>query len=278
MRMKRIYLTIILMLCGVILCGCQSGSSQNCATNELSQRTKLGLSWMQNSAEYRALCYQTYNAAYAHIKQASSEKTAKPKAIILDLDETILDNSEGTAAIFEVSKNQSDYNNNLTDWLNYGKAKAIPGAVDFLRNVEKLGVEIFYVSNRSCKQSDSTKKNLKVLKYPTKNRIKCRSNSSNKKLRFEKIANNYTVLAYFGDNANDFPINLYGVSSKERNTTIDKNASLFGVKYFILPNPVYGDWVLQINPDFYRNSFDEKVDNIDSSVTSHKKFIEHLKK
>ena len=51
--------------------------------------------WTQNSAEYRALCYQAFNTARLNLDSflSSDKKFNKPLAIITDVDETVLDNS-----------------------------------------------------------------------------------------------------------------------------------------------------------------------------------------
>ena len=64
-----------------------------------------GVLWMQRSAEYKALCFQAYQLANAQLRIAVNDKnwTAAleqlgnyknlPPAVILDVDETVLDNS-----------------------------------------------------------------------------------------------------------------------------------------------------------------------------------------
>lgn len=278
--MKTSFKTALAVMCSVsLMCGCASnGQNSRGAQYELNKRAAFAYSWMENSAEYRALCYQTYNAAYARIKDSLKDKSSKPRAIILDLDETVINNIPAEATVNAFIKDSKDFGKNWDLWESLGRAEAMPGATEFLQKVDKLGVNIFYVSNRSCKNLEATQKNLKNLKFPLKNEVKCKDNSSNKKLRFEKIANEYNVVAYLGDNANDFPINLYGVYSTERSKSVDKNSSLFGVKYFVLPNPVYGDWYHQMQPNFFRNSSEKMVEYVDASVKQDKKLKEEMLK
>jgi 5'-nucleotidase (lipoprotein e(P4) family) len=267
--MKNLNKTLMVLACSVsLLCGCSSQATKkgDDATTELYQRNVLALSWMQNAAEYRALCYQAYNGAYEHVKASLKQKTDKPRAIILDLDETVIDNIPAEATINEVARNGKDFNDYWLAWESMASANAMPGAAEFLKKVDKLGVQIFYVSNRSCMNVDFTNKNLKSLKFPMKNKIRCKDNTSNKKARFDKILEKYNVVAFLGDNATDFPISIYGVNGEDRNKIVDKNSSQFGVKYFVLPNPVYGEWFSQIAPNLLKQSHSKMVDLVDKSV------------
>lgn len=267
--MKNLNKTLMVLACSVsLLCGCSSQTTKkgDDATTELYQRNVLALSWMQNAAEYRALCYQAYNGAYEHVKASLKQKTDKPRAIILDLDETVIDNIPAEATINEVARNGKDFNDYWLAWESMASANAMPGAAEFLKKVDKLGVQIFYVSNRSCMNVDFTNKNLKSLKFPMKNKIRCKDNTSNKKARFDKILEKYNVVAFLGDNATDFPISIYGVNGEDRNKIVDKNSSQFGVKYFVLPNPVYGEWFSQIDPNLLKQSHSKMVDLVDKSV------------
>ena len=56
----------------------------------------MGLLWMRTSAEYRALAYQGYNVAMNAVKMAVTDPShqRKPLAIVLDADETVVDNTK----------------------------------------------------------------------------------------------------------------------------------------------------------------------------------------
>lgn len=264
--MKKFSKALMVCACSAaILCGCSSQSANN-ASAELYKRNVLAMSWMENSAEYRALCYQAYNGAYEHIKASLKQKSSKPRAIILDLDETVINNIPAEATINSVIKDGKSFNDSWMAWESLARADAMPGAVEFLKKVDKLGVDIFYVSNRSCRNVEFTNKNLKALKFPFKNAVKCKDNTSNKKARFDKVMEKYNVVAFLGDNATDFPINIYGVSGDDRNRLVDKNSNQFGMKYFVLPNPVYGEWYSQIDPNLLKQSHKKMVELVDKSV------------
>ena len=61
----------------------------------------MGLLWMRTSAEYRALAYQGYNVAMNLVKMAVADPShqRKPLAIVLDADETVVDNTKLMAMV-----------------------------------------------------------------------------------------------------------------------------------------------------------------------------------
>ena len=109
--------------------------------------------WTQNSAEYRALCYQAFNAAKMNLDALFffEKEYDKPLAIIADVDETVLDNSpyDGKLILNNTTYNRESW----VEWGNLEIAKAIPGSLEFLIYASEKNVEIFYISNRYSEQS-----------------------------------------------------------------------------------------------------------------------------
>ena len=144
--------------------------------------------WTQNSAEYRALCYQAFNTARLNLDSflSSDKKYNKPLAIITDVDETVLDNSpyDGKLILNNISYNRESW----VDWGNMEIAEAIPGSLEFLKYASEKGIEIFYVSNRYSEQLNSTVNNLKKLDFPDakESNVLLRSNSRSKSWKFMK--------------------------------------------------------------------------------------------
>src|SRR6266436_5862855 len=89
--------------------------------------------WQQSSGERRALSYQAFTLARLMLDRdlRLNRRNRKRGAVIVDLDETILDNSryEGMLLKNRVNYNQRDW----TGWINRAEATAVPGAIDFLR-------------------------------------------------------------------------------------------------------------------------------------------------
>ncbi|MFR3282207.1 5'-nucleotidase, lipoprotein e(P4) family [Veillonella parvula] len=207
----------------------------------------MGLLWMRTSAEYRALAYQGYNVAMNAVKMAVTDPShqRKPLAIVLDADETVVDNTKLMGESIVNGNGRFD-----APWwrqaVHQGKSQAMPGAVEFLNEVHKQGVEIFYVSNRyEPVNLDVTIQNFKELGFPSvdKDHVLLFEKDSDKQPRFDMIAKKYYVIVYMGDNAGDFPIGTKGKTLAERNSIIDAHKEDFGTIFVVFPNPAYGSWV-----------------------------------
>ena len=217
----------------------------NYTQEQLNNEMGMAVAWFQNSAEYRELCYQAYNTALDRVKAAvaNHKKGDKPLAIVLDADETVLDNSAFEAGLIGTGNAYS--NATWDEWCAAAKATAMPGATEYLQAVDKLGVEIFYVTNRSMKtQYEGSVKNMKALGFPQvdKKHMLLKTDKSDKMERFQQVMKDYDVVVFMGDNTGDLPIGSYHKSQKERNALVDAHKSEFGKRFIVLPNPTYGDW------------------------------------
>ena len=228
---------------------------------QLNNEALMSILWVQTSAEYRALCYQAYNTAMAQIDKAvkKHKKKDKPLAIVLDIDDTILDTSIYDESFIDTSKRPTL--ENMKTWINSAAASPMPGAVDFLQNVSKKGIKIFYVTNRRASEhSQGTIKNLKKFGFPSADseHILLRTDSGNKQERFDRIAKDFKIIVYLGDNAGDFPLDTYGKLIEERKEIFDKHKNDFGTKFIVLPNPIYGSWEFAIDKNYNKMSQEEK--------------------
>lgn len=218
---------------------------------DINDEMVMAVAWMQNSAEYRELCYQAYNIALERVKAAvaNHKKGDKPLAIVLDADETVLDNSAFEAGL--IGTNNAYNGKDWDEWCNAAEALAMPGAAEYLQAVDKLGVEIFYASNRSLAQVPGSAKNFKAIGFPqadAKHMI-FKDDSSNKMGRFNKVMEDYDVVVFMGDNTGDLPINSYHKSQDERNALVDAHKDEFGKRFIVFPNPSYGDWEPALKKD-----------------------------
>ena len=222
----------------------------------------MGLLWMRTSAEYRALAYQGYNVAINAVKMAVTDPShqRKPLAIVLDADETVVDNTKLMGESIANGNGRFD-----APWwrqaVHQGKSQAMPGAVDFLNEVHKQGVEIFYVSNRYAPVNlDVTIQNFKELGFPSvdKDHVLLFEKDSDKQPRFDMIAKKYYVVVYMGDNAGDFPIGTKGKTLAERNAIIDAHKEDFGTTFVVFPNPAYGSWVSTLAKGYQNLSPEEQ--------------------
>ena len=222
----------------------------------------MGLLWMRTSAEYRALAYQGYNVAMNAVKMAVTDPShqRKPLAIVLDADETVVDNTKLMGESIVNGNGSFD-----APWwrqaVHQGKSQAMPGAVEFLNEVHKQGVEIFYVSNRYAPVNlDVTIQNFKELGFPSvdKDHVLLFEKDSDKQPRFDMIAKKYYVIVYMGDNAGDFPIGTKGKTPAERNSIIDAHKEDFGTTFVVFPNPAYGSWVSALAKGYQNLSPEEQ--------------------
>lgn len=200
--------------------------------------------WQQNAGEYRALCYQAYNTAKFRLDLALSNPELKGKklAVVTDMDETVIDNSPYNAKLV-----LTDEEYTKEEWINWGnkrKALAVPGATNFLNYAKEKGVEIFYISNRFDEQFDATLDNMKLLNfpYPDKEHVFLMKETSNKQPRFDEVAKTHEIVLFMGDNLTDFTSKFRLNTTAERNALTDLLQADFGVKFIVLPNPMYGDW------------------------------------
>ena len=222
----------------------------------------MGLLWMRTSAEYRALAYQGYNVAMNAVKMAVTDPShqRKPLAIVLDADETVVDNTKLMGESIVNGNGRFD-----APWwrqaVHQGKSQAMPGAVEFLNEVHKQGVEIFYVSNRYAPVNlDVTIQNFKELGFPSvdKDHVLLFEKDSDKQPRFDMIAKKYYVVVYMGDNTGDFPIGTKGKTLAERNAIIDAHKEDFGTTFVVFPNPAYGSWVSSLAKGYQNLSPEEQ--------------------
>jgi 5'-nucleotidase (lipoprotein e(P4) family) len=206
-----------------------------------------GTLWIQRSAEYRANCYQAFNFAKLALKN-NLEKAPKdkPAAVVLDIDETVLDNSPFQADLVLGNKK---YSSELwKEWTDMAVAVPTPGAIDFLIYAKSLGVEIIYVTNRKSHERDSTIKNMDSLKFPEvkpENWIfREKDSPSSKEERRKKVSEKYNIILLIGDNLADFQSGYEERSDKNNYAfdLVDKESEMFGQQYIILPNPMYGNW------------------------------------
>jgi 5'-nucleotidase (lipoprotein e(P4) family) len=207
--------------------------------------------WTQSSAEYRALAYQTFVLARLRLDedlrgQDFRRKTRRPlrAAVIVDADETVLDNSRFQAEL--VLRGLPYSGKAWHDWCERGDAGAVPGSVDFLTYAARRGVTVFYITNRRQAEKTGTIANLQKLGFPkvTDETVMVREDagSASKESRRQKVAARYRILLLVGDNLNDFNDDFAGKSIAERSAQVDRERAQFGTRFIVLPNPMYGDW------------------------------------
>jgi acid phosphatase len=241
---------LILALIGFALFSCKTGENTT-PRYELLQ----SVLYTQTAAEHRALILQTYHWAQVQLDAALADKNWSaaveqsdafqnlPPAVILDVDETVLDNSPYEAQLIQ---NGTTYNSKTWNaWCEQSRAKAIPGAVEFCTYARQKGVTVFYVTNRRARLLEATRRNLKAAGFPLEASMEAilpRTDSSNKGARRKAIAQKYRILLLIGDNAGDCFSGFTHASTVKRDSLVSIYQSYWGTKWIVLPNPMYGDW------------------------------------
>ncbi len=80
-------------LFSLALMGCQSSQAQPKQTSSLTEQQVMANAWYQTAGEVTALYHQGYNIGKIQLDAALTKGTEKTPAIVLDLDETVVDNS-----------------------------------------------------------------------------------------------------------------------------------------------------------------------------------------
>ena len=230
--------------------------------------------WVQTSAEYRAATETVYRAAADKLDTALKQKnwdalvtdergnaaTGLPPAVVMDVDETVLDNSPYQARLVRDGK---EYDEVTWDaWVAEKKAKPLPGVVDFAKAATAKGVTILYLSNRAEHLQAATLANLRAAGMPVKDDSVflglgtfvegCEQNGSEKNCRRKLAGQKYRVLMQFGDQLGDF-VQVVANTPAGRDDLLKQYHDWFGERWWMLPNPTYGSW----EPALFNNAWDQ---------------------
>ena len=224
--------------------GCATASTPKPAAPQSGNEWMVsGVGYYRSAAENRALYYQAWNAARTELdRDLHSKHKGKPakRAIIVDCDETVLDNSEFEAGLIKTRK---VYPEGWAEWIEAAKAKATPGSVEFLKYADSKGVDIFYVTNRMAgKESEATARNLQSLGFPQSEKVVGKTDSSSKESRRRKIAEDHRIVLLAGDTLADLAEAWDKKTIEERAANVDRLRAEFGHRFISLPNSMYGDW------------------------------------
>lgn len=202
--------------------------------------------WARASAEHRAIYLQVYRAAGAALAQLSAGRPAGQWAVILDADETVLDNSLYEQQRAQAHEAYSDRSWNA--WVERQAATALPGAAAFTHRVQQLGGRVVIVSNRDAAVCDATRANLRTAGIAFDEVLcKTRGGTGDKNPRFDAVAQGtppsvlpaLDVVMWVGDNIQDFPHATQALRSAPED---DAMLARFGASWFVLPDPMYGSW------------------------------------
>jgi acid phosphatase len=171
-------------------------------------------------------------------------------AVIVDVDETVLDNSPYQVRLVEGNKEYDEFS--WSQWCREERAKPLPGALEFAQEAAKRGVTVFYLSNRAQDLNDATLENLRADGFPIATGEKaflglgtvvegCEQIGTEKGCRRELVGRTHRVLMQFGDQIGDF-VDVLANTPDGRRDAMAPYASWIGERWFVLPNPTYGSW------------------------------------
>jgi 5'-nucleotidase (lipoprotein e(P4) family) len=237
--------TIIVLFALLSLGACKNQDKGKSASQDKltsNEHMLYAVLYHQKAAEARAIYYQTFNLAKMMFEKDYSDKSIKQKrAVIVDIDETVLDNSPYEA---ECILEKINYPAKWEEWCNMAKAKAIPGSVDFLNFVKDKNADVFYVTNRKENLREATEKNLKDKGFPLVDKVHVlmKTETTNKEKYRNIIGQDYHIAVLMGDNLADFTSVFEKKATDDRIRLTDSLKSVFGNKFIVLPNAMYGDW------------------------------------
>ncbi len=246
----------IVIISTVILCAC---SSRRLTTVDNNPGGSIVINgkifatlFQQRAAEYRALCFQAFNIAQFRLDQYKPTGN-KPKAIITDIDETVLDNSPYEA--HQVLQGKDYDSASWYEWALMAAADTVPGAASFLKYAASKGVEIFYITNRLEQERSSTLKNLRQFGLPNTDDAHFfpKQTTSGKEPRRQQVMATHEVIMLLGDNLADFSSLFDKKQMDERLQNTNIAAHELGNRFILIPNSVYGDW------EYAAYKFDPKV-------------------
>src|SRR5499426_2255414 len=215
--------------------------------------------WMQRSVEFKASALTAFALARIRLDQALADPSwtgapreqtgayqSLPPAVIVDVDETILDNSAYQAwmALRDTTFDPKTWN----AYVNTVSSLAIPGALEFVTYADARGVRVFYVSNRTAEEEEATRKNLEKLGFPlgapVDTMLMARKQpdwGSAKGTRRAHVTKSYRVLLNLGDNFGDF-VDEYRGTEAERLKVFEDHKDRWGREWIMLANPAYGSF------------------------------------
>ncbi|MEZ4316309.1 MAG: HAD family acid phosphatase [Myxococcota bacterium] len=212
--------------------------------------------WTQTSAENDAVALTVFRSARMALDLALADPTwtaaveqtgelaGLVPAIVVDVDETVLDNSPYQARL--VRDGGHFEKATWGAWVDEAAAKPIPGAAAFLSDAKARGVDVFYVSNRDVSQEEATRANLAALGFPDAEtlehlRFRPADGDRSKTARRLEIEKTHRIVMMFGDNLFDF-MEAEAPDLPARDGIVTDHAEWWGTRWFMLPNPMYGSW------------------------------------
>ncbi|HET7330060.1 5'-nucleotidase, lipoprotein e(P4) family [Dyella sp.] len=230
------------------------------------------VAWTQTALEHDLIYQETFRSAQSQLLAALKDrnwdalpaedrstpyKHLKP-AVILDIDETVLDNSPYQARLIRKGGefNEADW----AAWCKEERARALPGAVEFTQFAARHGIAVFYISNRAQDLDAATLDNLRKAGLPVSGPEAflglgtllpgCDQVGTEKSCRRQLIGQHHRVLMQLGDQLGDF-LSVLTNTAAGRVQAMAPYKDWIGTRWFVFPNPTYGSW----EPSLFNNEW-----------------------
>lgn len=242
----------------VVVAGLAAALSAGCATATSDRANLDSTLWVQTAVEYDAVARSVYVSALGDLPRLLADSTRSaaleqlgdfsglPAAVILDVDETVLDNSPYQARLLVTGDSYSS--DTWAVWVNERIATPVPGALEFTTGASALGIAVFYVTNRRASQEQATRDNLAALGFPLRDDVDVVLTRGErpgwegaKTSRRQLVADEYRVVMLVGDDLGDF-LDVEGLSVERREEVAERYREYWGERWRMLPNPTYGSW------------------------------------
>lgn len=229
---------IVLSACG----GSRPAATAPTATSVLVKHNVNAALYQNASAEVAWLYEQGYAFARVKLDANLAMSDTLPPAVIVDVDETVLDNSP-----YEVENITLGHGFNDSTWKAWtGRAIAppVPGALNFLIYAAEHGCAVFYITNRHHSEKEATIINLRKHGFPMADdaHVLTMGDSSDKTSRRNTVQRTHRVVLFVGDQLTDLDQLFRDRSDAQGLPLLGAHRAELERNFILLPNAVYGYW------------------------------------
>ncbi len=243
---------LVMGVLAILLIACQASAPVTQATARAKTPDAAELLPQQNvdatiyqfsSAEVYRLYQQGYELARIRLDANLQRPHTLPPAVIVDIDETVLDNSP--YSVTDIAHERTYTPATWTQWTNKASAKALPGSVEFLNYAVSKGCAIYYISNREADEEITTVKNLQTAGFPMvdKAHVMPMTDTGDKTARRAEVAKDHYIALLVGDQLTDFDQRFYDRTADMGKKQVDALRDSLERYFILLPNSMYGRWL-----------------------------------
>lgn len=232
--------------------------------------------WTQRSVEYKANALTVFALARIRLDEALADKgwtaapaeqtgnyQALPPAVVLDIDETLLDNSK--YQVWMMKNNQTFSTKTWNEFCAAQISTVIPGSLEFVKDANSKGVKIFYITNRAAETEKDTRENMRKIGFPMGGNVDTFLMQNEKpewtgakSTRRAVVTKDYRVLLNIGDNFGDFD-DRYRASEADRRKAYEAGMPYWGKQWLMIANPTYGSFdTAPYGHDFKKSREDQR--------------------